>query len=71
MVTTGTGISSVENQKGVNDLQRCSIENQNGAVMYKLHDVNAFWFPTEHRWTVLTPFWLSVDDTMKNDHTYH
>ena len=72
-VTTGTGILSDESQKGINDLQRCSIENQKGAVtcMYKLHDVNAFWFPTEHWQTVLTPFWLSIDDTMKNDHTYH
>ena len=21
-----------------------------------------FWFSTEHRWTSLTPFWLSIDD---------
>ena len=32
-----TRISSFQKQKGVNAIQRCSVENQKGAIMYKVY----------------------------------
>ena len=29
---------------------------------YTLYNIMLFWFPTEHHWTALMPFWLSTDD---------
>ena len=38
-------------------VQRCSVENQNGAIVVMA--IAPFWFSTEHLWTAITPFWLS------------
>ena len=55
--------SSVKSQKGINAVQRWSIENQKGAIAIKRSMVIApFWFSTEHDWTALTPFWPSADN---------
>ena len=55
---------SVESQKGVNNaVQRCSLENQKGAITRQIFiAIVPFWFSTEHCWTLLMPFWLSADD---------
>ena len=57
-------ISSAEGQKGINAVQRCSVENQKSAITActKSVAIAPFWFSVEHRWTSLTPFWLSADN---------
>ena len=69
-------ISSVESQKGINDVQRCSVENQKGTVAVQSHRcfykvymvITPFWFSMEHLWIEIAPFWLSTDD-MSNTRT--
>ena len=60
------GISSVESQKGVISFQRCSIENQKGAITActKSMAMAPFWFSAEHLWPAIMPFWLSSDDIL-------
>ena len=42
-------ISSAENMKGVNAVQRCSVEAQKGHCRHRLCTAIApFWFSTEH-----------------------
>ena len=56
-----TYIGSVENQKGINAVEQCSIENQKGAICHRI--CTSFWFSMEHSWKFVTmPFWLSTDD---------
>ena len=45
---SGMTISSAESQKGINAIEWCSVENQNGAVATLC--------------TVIAPFWLSTDN---------
>ena len=60
------GISSVESQKGVISFQRCSIENQKGAITActKSMAMAPFWFSAEHLWPAIMSFWLSSDDIL-------
>ena len=56
-------MSSVESQKGVNSVLKMFQWQQEGR--YHCIDSKAiapFWFPLEHLWKVLTPFWLSADN---------
>ena len=59
-------ISSVESQKGIIKkiaFQRCSVENQKGAIACtKSMAIAPFWFSAEHLWSAITPFWLSTAD---------
>ena len=59
-----SSISSVESQKGIIADQRCSIENQKGAIAILCTAIAPFWFSSEHlwNWSAITPFWLSTDD---------
>ena len=44
-------------------VQRCSTEDQKGAVAVKKSmAIVPFWFSMENIWTVITPFWLSTDN---------
>ena len=58
-------ISSAESQKGINAVQQYSVENHKGAIS-PLIDFVQWQRPSglspEHRWTALTPFWLSTDN---------
>ena len=54
-------MSSVESQKGIN-VERCSLDNQKGAITVQSMAIAPFWFSTEDHWTELKPFWLSPDD---------
>ena len=55
--------SSVESQKGIIAVQRCSLENQKGRYhCAKSLAIASFWFSTEHLWTAVMPFWLSTDE---------
>ena len=55
-------ISSVESQKAVIAVQRCSVETRRALLPYTLYSEAAFWFSTEHLCSAITPFWLSTDD---------
>ena len=48
-------------------LQRCSVENQKGAIAVQsiYMAIAPFWFSTEHLWSAITPFRLSTDDIVK------
>ena len=62
LVTTGTSISlQLRTRRVLTIYKNVLLRTRRALLLYKLHDVNAFWFPTEHRWTVLTPFWFSFD----------
>ena len=54
--------SSAESKKGINAVQRCSVENQKGAIAVQSVAIVPFWFWTEHLWTALMPFLPSADE---------
>ena len=54
---------SVESQKGaIAIIQRCSVENQKGAIINRLCTaIVPFWFSIEHLWMVIAPFCRSLN----------
>ena len=50
-------IPSVESQKGVITIQRFPVEKQKGTIAINFYsDTAPFWFSTERRWIVITPY---------------
>ena len=45
--------SSAESKKGTNAVQKCSVQNQKGAIARLCTAIASFWFSMEHLWTVL------------------
>ena len=54
-------ISSVESGKGINAVQMFRWELERRYRCTECMAIEPFWFWMEHRWTALTPFWLSAD----------
>ena len=57
-LSTDDNYRLLRGQKGINTVQRCSVENQNWSAIYRHRFYKAtapFLFSTEHLWTALTP----------------
>ena len=56
LVCMGCVLSLVESKKGITISQRCTIENQKGAITVQSLVIAPLWFSVERWWTALMTF---------------